>query len=119
MQPDRAGTNRTYDVVAGLGVEWVYDEPPMERRSHFRLLIGDRAFPFAALCEFGIDRAKRENPAMSFDDMMRLLPADDVVVFAAQDIDADFDPDTFLQVWQKLLSLDRPNKRGGRYLFGQ
>ena len=110
---DTSNANRIYDVVTGLGVEWVRDEPPMESRSHFRLLIGDREVPFSATKEFGIDRAKRENPNMSIDELLSLMASDRVIVFKAQNIDADFDPDNFLQIWRQLLSRDRPDSSVG------
>lgn len=110
---EQSDTNRVYDEVRGLGVEWVRDEPPMESRSHFRLLVGDREVPFSATYEFGIDRAKRENPNMSFDELLSSMSSDRVIVFTARDIDADFDPDNFLQIWHKLLSRDRPNTSVG------
>lgn len=110
---DRADANRIYDIVMGLGVEWVRDEPPMERRSHFRLLIGDREVPFSASIEFGSDRAQRENPNMSMDELLSSISSNRAIVFKAQNIDADFDPDNFLQIWHKLLSRDRPNTSVG------
>lgn len=110
---DQAEAKRIYDVVTGLGVEWVRDEPPMERHSHFRLLIGESAIPFSASYEFGIDRAKRENPEMSIDEVLSLMSSDRVIIFKAQNIAADFDRDNFLQIWRELLSRDRPNSTVG------
>jgi hypothetical protein len=110
---DQLRTTRIYDEENGLGIEWVRDEPPMERRSHFRLLVGDREIPFSASVEFGSDRAMGENPDMSFDDLLSSISSNRALVLTAQNIDADFDPDIFLQIWHELLSRDRPNTSVG------
>ena len=93
-----------YDKESGLGVQWVRDERPMERYSHFLLLIGERAVPFGASFSFGVDFAKRENPKISVSELFDLMRSDHVMVYKAQQIDAEFDREKFVGVWQRLVS---------------
>ena len=63
---DQWETKCIVDQESGMGVEWVRDEPPMERHVHFRLLIKGSEVPFSASYEFGSDRIFRENRGLSW-----------------------------------------------------
>ena len=109
-----------YDEESGLGVEWVRDEPPMERRTHFRLWIKGREVPFSAWYEFGSDRLHRRLRAegVSVAEIIKMTPSEDTMFYEAQNINAVFDRDKFLELWQRVLSKRHSYSVGVRYLEG-
>ena len=105
---EQSGTNRIYDEEGGLGVEWVRDEPPMERATHFRLVLPDLSRDFIASYEFSIGLLMRERPELSASEASRLAGSDHRVQFQASNIGGDFDRDKFVEVWHKLLANRNP-----------
>ena len=121
MQADgQSGTDRIYDEESGLGVEWVRDEPPMERATHFRLVLRGGSRDFVASYEFSIGLLMRERPELSPSEAMRLARSNRRVEFQAFNIDGDFDRDKFVAIWHRLLVARYPelasNRNASRHL---
>lgn len=95
---------RSTHVETGLAVQWVRDEPPMERQSHFKVIAGGREFPFIASYDYGEAKLKAQYPnmtALEFNERQGELLEKN---FKASNIRANFDRDIFVSVWQNLVS---------------
>ena len=51
---------RSTDLESGLAVEWVRDEPPLERRTHFKLIVDGKGTPFESSYDFGDRNIEKE-----------------------------------------------------------
>jgi len=80
---DQSLTTRIYDEESGLGVEWVRDEPPMERQVHFRLLLPNGSHAFTASYEFAIGLLMRERPELNAREASSLAGSDPPVEYRA------------------------------------
>lgn len=105
---DPADKIRAYDEESGLGVEWVRDEPPLERATHFRLMLPDGSREFIASYEFSTGLIMRERPELSISEVTRLAASNRRVEFQASNIGGDFDRNKFVEVWHRLLVARNP-----------
>ncbi|WP_257193056.1 MULTISPECIES: hypothetical protein [unclassified Bradyrhizobium] len=69
FDPDQ---RRSTHVESGLAVQWVRDEPPMERSTHFNLIVDGIEVPFVASYDYGED--KKANPGIGALELDRLPP---------------------------------------------
>jgi len=98
-----AQRRRSTDTESGLGVQWVRDEPPMERRTHFKLIVGGVELPFEASYDFGDDKIKRQYPDADYLEIHERLSQLREMNYRAVNIKADFDKEVFVKVWQNLV----------------
>ncbi|WP_315719354.1 MULTISPECIES: hypothetical protein [unclassified Bradyrhizobium] len=94
---------RSTHVESGLAVQWVRDAPPMERSTHFKLLVGGVEVPFTASYDYGEDKIKKANPDIGAIELDRLSTALWEKNYRAIDIEANFDKQIFVEVWQDLV----------------
>ena len=104
-------TTRIYDEERGIGVEWLWDEPPMERATHFRLLLPDATQDFTAYYEFDTDILMSQRPELSWNEAHRLASEDPLVQYRAFNIRREFDREAFVEVWHKLLAPRHPSSK--------
>jgi hypothetical protein len=94
---------RSTHVESGLAVQWVRDEPPMERRTHFKLIVGGAEVPFEASYDFGRNKIKEKYPDADVFEIDRLTTALREMNYTAVNIRAQFDKEVFVKVWQNLV----------------
>lgn len=100
FDPER---RRSMDLASGLAVQWVRDEPPMERRTHFKLIVDRIEVPFEASYNYGDDKIKRQYPDADAFEAYRRMKDLRELNYGAVNIRARFDKDLFLKVWQHLV----------------
>jgi hypothetical protein len=94
---------RSTHVESGLAVQWVRDEPPMERRTHFKLIVGGAEVPFEASYDFGDNKIKQQYPDADFLEISQRLNDLHEKNYSAVNIRAHFDKEVFVKVWQNLV----------------
>ena len=104
FDPER---RRSTDVESGLAVQWVRDEPPMERSTHFKLIFGGAEVPFEASYDFGEDKIKQQYPEADFLEISQRLNDLNEKNYRAGNIRAQFDKEVFVKVWQNLVQQGR------------
>jgi len=62
FDPER---RRSTHVESGLAVQWVRDEPPMERSTHFKLIVDGIEVPFVGSYDYGEDKIKKKIPTLA------------------------------------------------------
>jgi hypothetical protein len=72
FDPER---RRSTHLESGLAVQWVRDEPPMERHTHFKLIVDRIEVPFEASYDFGRDKIKEKYPDADVFEVDRLATA--------------------------------------------
>ena len=95
---------RSTHLESGLAVQWVRNEPPMERQTHFKLIVDGIETPFVATYDYGEGKLKAQYPNMSALEFNERMGALQEKNFHAIDIKRDFDRDVFLRVWQDLVA---------------
>ena len=106
---------RSTHVESGLAVQWVRDEPPMERSTHFKLIVGGIEVPFTASCDYGEDKIKKANPDIGAIELDRLSTALWEKNYRAVNIEANFDKQVFVEVWRDLVSQGHSSYRISTY----
>lgn len=97
FDPDQ---RRSTHVETGLAVEWVRDEPPMERSTYFKLIVDGIEVPFVASYDYGEDKIKKANPDIGALELDRLSTALWEKNYRAVNIKAHFDKQIFVEVWR-------------------
>ncbi|WP_213288462.1 hypothetical protein [Bradyrhizobium sp. sGM-13] len=100
LDPER---RRSTHVESGLAVQWVRDEPPMERRTHFKLIVGGADVPFEASYDFGYYKIKQQYPDADAVELYRRCSELCEMNYRAVNIRTHFDKEVFVQVWQNLV----------------
>jgi hypothetical protein len=100
FDPER---RRSTHLESGLAVQWVRDEPPMERNTHFKLIVGGAEVPFEASYSFGDDKIKQQYPDADAVELHRRLSELREMNYRAVNIRTHFDKEVFVQVWQNLV----------------
>lgn len=95
---------RSTHVESGLSVQWVRDEPPMECRKHFKLIIDDREVPFEASYDYGESKIEKKYPNASILEKGRLISELREINYSSININCDFDKMIFLETWRDLVS---------------
>jgi len=101
FDPDK---RRSKHVESGLAVQWVRDEPPMERSTHFKLIVGRSEVPFTASYDYGEDKIRKAHPDIGHPELDRLTTALWEINYRAVNIKAKFDKQIFVEVWRDLVS---------------
>jgi hypothetical protein len=101
FDPER---RRSTHVESGLAVQWVRDEPPMERATRFKLIVDRIEVPFEASYNYGDDKIRRQYPDADFLEVHRRASELWEKNYRAVNIRAFFEKDLFLKVWQHLVS---------------
>ncbi len=95
---------RSTHLETGLAVQWVRDEPPMERQTHFKLIADGIETPFVATYDYGEPKLKARYPNMSALEFNERMGSVQEKNFHAINLKRDFDRDLFLRVWRDLVS---------------
>ena len=95
---------RSTHLETGLAVQWVRDEPPMERQTHFKLIADGIETPFVATYDYGEPKLKARYPNMSALEFNERMGSVQEKNFHAINLKRDFDRDVFLRVWQDLVA---------------
>lgn len=106
---------RSTDLESGLAVQWVRDEPPMECRTHFKLIVDGSEVPFEATYDNGWNRMQEKYPDADAIELHRKVSALQELNYHAFDIRGRFDPEVFVRVWQDLISQGLPGYRISTY----
>jgi hypothetical protein len=101
FDPER---RRSTHLESGLAVQWVRDEPPMERRTHFKLIAGGAEVPFEASYDYGQDKIKKQYPDADALEIGERTSNLRELNYRAVNITGRFDPEDFVQVWRDLVS---------------
>ena len=96
---DDPSKTRVFDEESGLGVQWMRDEPPMERATHFRLIFPGGERDFIGYYEYETGLLMRARPDLSFSEAMRLSADDRHVEYRAYNIRREFDRQRFVELW--------------------
>ena len=115
---DHSEKTRVFDEESGLGVQWVRDEPPMERVRHFRLLLPDGERDFIGYYEYSTGLLMRQTPGLSVSEVIRLTENDWRVEYRAYNIRAEFDREKFVELWARLLANRHPGLRA-EVIYGE
>jgi hypothetical protein len=100
FDPER---RRSTHVESSLAVQWERDEPPMERRTHFKLIVGGAEVPFEASYNFGEDKIKQRYPDADILEIGRHVSDLLELNYRAVNIKTHFDKEVFVKVWQHLV----------------
>ena len=106
---------RSTHLESGLSVQWVRDEPPMERTTRFKLMVDGIEVQFDASYDFGEDKIGQTHPDADAVEMYRHISALQEINYRAVNIRAHYDKDLFLKVWQHLLQQGRGMRRVSTY----
>ena len=112
FDPER---RRSTHVESGLAVQWVRDEPPMERSTHFKLIVDGIEVPFVGSYDYGEHKIKKKNPDVSALELDRLSTALWEKNYRAVNINVDFDKEIFVEVWRNLVSQGHGSYRISTY----
>ena len=111
-QPGEPKPSRIFDEESGMAVEWLWDEPPMERATHFRLeLPTGEAQEFIASYEYEIGLLMRRRPELSVQEATQQASSDPRVEYRAFNIGLEFDQGRFVELWHRLLVLRFPGSK--------
>ena len=88
FDPER---RRSTHVESSLAVQWVRDEPPMERRTHFKLIVDGNEVPFEGSYDYGDSKIKERFPDADALERDRLVTALGEKNFKAVNIGCEFD----------------------------
>ncbi|MDD1535427.1 MULTISPECIES: hypothetical protein [unclassified Bradyrhizobium] len=102
---------RSTHVESGLAVQWVRNEPPMECRTHFKLIVEGSEIPFEGTFDNGWSKIQKEFPDADAVELHRKVSALHQLDYSASNIRASFDPDLFVEVWQDLVAQRLPGYR--------
>jgi hypothetical protein len=94
---------RAIDRESGLVVEWVRDEPPMERRAHFTIICAGTSIPFAASFDHG-DRKISDDRSLTPGERFMRTSALKEKNYYAQNIIGEFDRAVFVELWHRIVS---------------
>lgn len=100
FDPDR---RRSTDVETGLAVQWVRDEPPMERSTRFKLIVDGIEVQFDASYDYGEDKIKKMYPDADFLEVHRRTSDLREKNYSAVNIRAYYDKELLVRVWQHLV----------------
>lgn len=95
---------RATDMNSGLAVEWVRDEPPMERQTHFKIMVGGRSLPFTASYDHGDKKIREGHANLTPGERFLLTTALKEKNYYAQNIVGEFDRTIFVELWQRVVS---------------
>jgi hypothetical protein len=99
---------RSTHVESGLAVQWVRDEPPMERSSRFKLIAPGIEVEFNGSHDYGEYKMQKLHPDADFLEIHRLASDLREINYTADYVRATgFDEQLFLRVWQHLLRQER------------
>jgi hypothetical protein len=101
FDPER---RRSTHVESSLAVQWVRDEPPMERRTHFKLIVDGNEVPFEGSYDYGDSKIKERFPDADALERDRLVTALGEKNFKAVNIGCEFDKEIFLETRRNLVS---------------
>ena len=99
---------RSTHLETGLAVQWVRDEPPMERQTHFKLIADGIETPFVATYDYGEPKLKARYPNMSALEFNERMGSVQEKNFHAINLKRDFDRDWALSSNGTENSLKRP-----------
>ena len=105
---------RSTHIESGLAVQWVRDEPVMERTTHFKLIVDGREIPFVGCYDHGDDKIDFPLGLTPSEDFRLRLALRELNYNAAW-IRGNFDRNLFVKVWQHLLSQGRERYRVSTY----
>jgi hypothetical protein len=94
---------RSTHVESGLAVQWVREEPPLERRDHFKLIVAGTEVPFEASYDYGEDKINKQYPSADTLERGRLVMALREINYRAVNIKGTFDKGVFVAIWQDLV----------------
>ena len=94
---------RSTHVESGLAVQWVRDEPPMERCTLFKLIVDGAEVPFEASYDYGDRKIQQQYPDADAIELYKRLSELREKNYRALNIRVRFDKEIFLQVWQNLV----------------
>ncbi|WP_334151464.1 hypothetical protein [Hyphomicrobium sp.] len=94
---------RAIDLDSGLAVQWVRDEPPMERQTHFKIICAGTSIPFAASYDHGDKKISDDRSLTPGERFMRRSALKESNYYA-QNIGGVFDRAVFVCVWRHLVS---------------
>lgn len=106
---------RSTHLESGLAVQWLRDDPPMERRSFFVLVVDGKEVPFEASYEFGHKKIEAAHPELSFIEQAKLAMALSEKNYHASSIKVAFDRTVFVEVWRDLVSQGYSTTRVSTY----
>ena len=95
---------RSTHVESGLAVQWVRDDPPMERSKRYKLIVDGAEIPFDASYDYGEEKVKQQYPDADLFELNRRMNALQEINYHASNIPGRFDPQVFVQVWRDLVS---------------
>ncbi|GMO41733.1 hypothetical protein [Bradyrhizobium sp. TM233] len=106
---------RSTHLESGLAVQWVRDEPPMERSTHFKLIVDGIEVPFVASYDYGEDKIKKAHPDTGALELDRLSTSLGEKNYRATSINANFNKQIFVEVWRDLVSQGHSSYRISTY----
>ena len=98
-----AENKRASHIETGLTIVHLRDEPPQERKSHFKLILGSQQISFEAWYDYSEEKIEQKYPDMHFLEQGKLIANLNEKNFYVININADFDRNKFVQVFQKLV----------------
>jgi hypothetical protein len=102
---------RSTNVESGVAVQWLRNEPPMERQTHFKLIVEGSETPFAGTYDNGWSKLQQKYPEADAVELHRKVSALRHLDYSASNIKARFDADVFVRVWQDLMAKRLPGYR--------
>lgn len=95
---------RSTHVESGLSVQWVHDEPPLEFRKHFKLIIDDKEIPFESSYDYGEGKIDDKYPNASILEKGCMISELKEINYNSFNIKCDFDKEIFIETWGNLVS---------------
>jgi hypothetical protein len=94
---------RSTHLESGLAVQWVRDEPPMERSTRFKLIANGSEVQFDGTNDYGEYKIQKLYPDADFMEVHRRASDLKEINYSAVCVRGRFDEELFVKVWQHLL----------------
>ena len=94
---------RSTHLESGLAVQWVRDEPPMERSTRFKLIANGVEVQFDGSYDYGEHKIEKLYPDADVLEIYRRTSDLQEINHTAVHIRARFDEELFVKVWQHLV----------------